>query len=372
MKAEVQTAIAAIEKSLDLLRRHLDYDKACARLDELNSFVENPDLWNDAARAQKIMRERTQLEQALRGYRAIESGLADNVEMIELAEAEGDGPMATEAENAIFALRDEAAARELESLLSGEADRNDCYLEVNAGAGGTEAQDWAQMLLRMYVRWAEQHGYKVSSLDENAGEEAGIKSATIQIEGPNAYGWLKTESGVHRLVRISPYDANARRHTSFASVSVTPVVDEDIPIEVLEKDLKIDTFRSSGAGGQHVNKTESAVRFTHMPTGIVVACQQERSQHKNRAKAMEMLKAKLYERELKIKEAAAADIEAQKSEIGWGHQIRSYVLQPYQMVKDARTAAETSQTQAVLDGDIDMFLRASLASRIKGLEESVS
>ncbi len=312
------------------------------------------------------MRERTQLDQALSGYREIAGGLADNIEMIKMAEAEGDAPMVTEAENAVFALREVAAQRELESLLSGEADANDCYLEVNAGAGGTEAQDWAQMLLRMYIRWAEKHGYKVAWLDENTGEEAGIKSATIQISGHNAYGWLKTESGVHRLVRISPYDSNARRHTSFSSASITPVVDDNVPIEILDKDLKIDTYRASGAGGQHVNKTESAVRFTHMPTGIIVACQQERSQHKNRAKAMEMLRAKLYERELKQREAAIADIEAQKSEIGWGHQIRSYVLQPYQMVKDARTEVETSQSQAVLDGDIDMFLRASLASRIKG------
>jgi peptide chain release factor 2 len=336
------------------------------RLDELNSLAENPDLWSDSAKAQAIMRERTQLDQALSGYRQITKGLAENIEMLKMAEAEGDAPMATEAENAIFALRETAAERELESLLSGEADANDCYLEINAGAGGTEAQDWAQMLLRMYIRWAEKHGYKVTWLDESVGEEAGIKSATIQITGPNAYGWLKTESGVHRLVRISPFDANARRHTSFASASITPVVDDNVPIEIKEADLKIDTFRSSGAGGQHVNKTESAVRFTHIPTGIIVACQQERSQHKNRAKAMEMLRAKLYERELKIKEAAAADIEAQKSEIGWGYQIRSYVLQPYQMVKDARTGAETSQSQAVLDGDIDMFLRASLAQRIKG------
>jgi peptide chain release factor 2 len=312
------------------------------------------------------MRERTGLDHAIKGYREIANSLADNIEMVKMAEAEGDGPMVTEAENVIFALKDIAAQRELESLLSGEADANDCYLEVNAGAGGTEAQDWAQMLLRMYIRWAEKKGYKVTWLDENMGEEAGIKSATIQITGHNAYGWLKTESGVHRLVRISPYDSNARRHTSFSSASVTPVVDDNVAIEILDKDLKIDTYRASGAGGQHVNKTESAVRFTHMPTGIIVACQQERSQHKNRAKAMEMLRAKLYERELKIREAAIADINSQKSEIGWGHQIRSYVLQPYQMVKDARTDVETSQSTAVLDGDIDMFLQASLASRIKG------
>lgn len=316
------------------------------------------------------MRERTQLDTAVRGYRELENGLNDNRDLIGMAEAEGDQGMITEAENALFALRETAAQRELESLLSGEADANDCYLEVNAGAGGTEAQDWAQMLLRMYVRWAEKHGYKVQLLDETMGEEAGIKSTTVQISGHNAYGWLKTESGVHRLVRISPYDSNARRHTSFASAAVSPVIDDSIPVEILEKDLKIDTFRASGAGGQHVNKTESAVRFTHIPTGIIVACQQERSQHKNRAKAMEMLRAKIYEMELKKREAAADEINAQKTEIGWGHQIRSYVLQPYQMVKDARTSAETSQAAAVLDGDIDLFLQASLASRIKGRVEN--
>jgi peptide chain release factor 2 len=318
------------------------------------------------------MRERTHLDQAIRGYRELENGLNDNIEMIKMAEAENDQAMVVDAENALVALRKLAGQRELESLLSGEADANGCYLEVNAGAGGTEAQDWASMLLRMYIRWAEQHGYKVELLDESRGEEAGIKSTTIQITGNNAYGWLKTESGVHRLVRISPYDSNARRHTSFASASVTPVVDDSIDIEIKEADLKVDTFRASGAGGQHVNKTESAVRFTHIPSGIIVACQQERSQHKNRAKAMEMLRAKLYEMELKKREDAAADINATKSEIGWGHQIRSYVLQPYQMVKDARTGAETSQTQAVLDGDIDMFLQASLASRIKGHVEDIA
>ena len=312
------------------------------------------------------MRERTQLDNAIRGYRELENGMRDNVEMIQMAEAENDAALVTEAENNLFALKTLAAQRELESLLSGEADGNDCFLEVNAGAGGTEAQDWAQMLMRMYVRWAEQHKYKIDWIEESPGEEAGIKSATIQIKGPNAYGWLKTESGVHRLVRISPYDSNARRHTSFASAAITPVVDESVPVEIIEKDLKIDTFRSSGAGGQHVNKTESAIRITHMPTGIIVACQQERSQHKNRAKAMDMLRGRLYELELQKKEAAVAAIEAQKTEIGWGHQIRSYVLQPYQMVKDVRTGIETSQTGDVLDGDIDKFLAASLASRIKG------
>jgi peptide chain release factor 2 len=337
---------------------------AIPRLDELNSLSEDPNLWNDSRKAQTIMRERTHLENAIRGYREIENGMRDNAEMIKMAEAEGDQSLITEAENALFALKVTAAQREIESLLSGEADANDCYLEVNAGAGGTEAQDWAEMLLRMYIRWAEQHGYKIDWLEESTGEEAGLKSATIQIKGLNAYGWLKTEAGVHRLVRISPYDSNARRHTSFSSIAVTPVVDESIPIDINEKDLKIDTYRSSGAGGQHVNKTESAIRITHMPSGIVVACQQERSQIKNRAKAMDMLRARLYERELQRREAAAAEIEAQKTDNSWGHQIRSYVLQPYQMVKDVRTGVETSQTGAVLDGDIDLFLRASLASRM--------
>lgn len=315
------------------------------------------------------MRERTNLEQAIKGYREIESGLSDNVELLSMAEEEGDKATEEEAEKELLALRDFSAERELESLLSGEADANNCYLEINAGAGGTEAQDWAEMLLRMYLRFAERRGYKSRLLDETRGEEAGIKSATIQIMGHNAYGWLKTESGVHRLVRISPYDSNARRHTSFSSVSVTPEIDDSIEVEILDKDLRVDTFRASGAGGQHINKTDSAVRFTHMPTGIVVACQEERSQHKNRAKAMEMLRGKLYDLELKKREDAAAVIEAGKSDIAWGHQIRSYVLQPYQMVKDARTAVETSATQDVLDGDIDKFLQASLAQKIKGQKE---
>jgi len=315
------------------------------------------------------MKEKTKLESDVAAYREIEGGLRDGAELLEMAEAEGDQELVAEAESSLFALQATAAQRELESLLSGEADGNDCYLEVNAGAGGTEAQDWAEMLLRMYMRWAERHGYKVHLLDESRGDEAGIKSTTIEISGRNAYGWLKTECGVHRLVRISPYDSNARRHTSFSSVAVTPVVDDTIEVEVLDKDLKIDTFRASGAGGQHINKTDSAVRFTHIPTGIVVACQQERSQHKNRAKAMEMLKAKIYEMELKKREDAAAVIEAGKTDIAWGHQIRSYVLQPYQMVKDARTGVETSQTQDVLNGDIDKFLAASLAAKIKGQED---
>jgi peptide chain release factor 2 len=329
-------------------------------------LAEDPQLWEKPEKAQKTMRERTHLANAIDGYRAMERELEDALTLAELGEAEGDGKTVDEAEAQLTALRAEVCKRELESLLSGEADQNDCYLEVHAGAGGTEAQDWAEMLLRMYTRWAEQHDYKVEWLEESAGEEAGFKSATIEVKGPNAYGWLKSESGVHRLVRISPYDSNARRHTSFSSVWVYPVIDDNIEIEVLDKDLRVDTFRASGAGGQHINKTDSAVRITHMPTGIVVACQVDRSQHRNRAMAMQMLKARLYEAELKKREEAAAAQEAQKSDIGWGHQIRSYVLQPYQMVKDLRTDVETSDTQGVLDGDIDRFLSASLAAKIHG------
>ncbi len=312
------------------------------------------------------MRERTLLDNKITAVRDLESSLDDQVGLIELAEAEGDADVLQEAETAIEQLRVNAEKQGLESLLSGEADANDAYLEVNAGAGGTEACDWAGMLLRMYVRWGEQHDYKVEILDENEGEGAGIKSATIQVTGPNAYGWLKTESGVHRLVRISPFDSSARRHTSFASVAVTPVVDDDIEIEIDEKDLRVDTYRSSGKGGQHVNKTDSAVRLTHLPTGIVAACQSGRSQHQNRANAMKMLRARLYEEELRKREAEKAEREGEKTDIGWGHQIRSYVLHPYQMVKDLRTEAETSNSQGVLDGDLDMFLEASLASQLGG------
>ena len=312
------------------------------------------------------MRERTHLANAIESYRVMERELDDALTLAELGEAEGDSKSVDEAQVSLTALRAEAGKRELESLLSGEADQNDCYLEVHAGAGGTEAQDWAEMLLRMYTRWAEQHGYKVEWLEESAGEEAGLKSATIEVKGPNAYGWLKSESGVHRLVRISPYDSNARRHTSFSSVWVYPVVDDSIEVEILDKDLKIDTFRASGAGGQHVNKTDSAIRITHMPSGIVVACQADRSQHRNRAMAMDMLKARLYEAELRKREEAAAAQEAQKSDIGWGHQIRSYVLQPYQMVKDLRTGTQSTAPQDVLDGDLDPFMEASLAQRVYG------
>jgi len=318
------------------------------------------------------LRERTRLERAIEGYRRIEREVEDAIELIGLGEAEGDQGIVAEAEAALEKLRQEAQKRELESLLSGEADANDCYLEVHAGAGGTEAQDWAEMLLRMYVRWAEDHGYKVEWLEESAGEGAGIKSATVKVSGLDAYGWLKTESGVHRLVRISPFDSAARRHTSFASVWVYPVIDEKIEIDILDKDLRIDTYRASGAGGQHVNKTDSAIRITHLPSGIVVQCQSERSQHQNRAHAFAMLRARLYEAELQKREAATDAMNATKTDIGWGHQIRSYVLQPYQMVKDLRTGVETGNTGAVLDGDIDRFLGAALAQRIEGADARVS
>lgn len=312
------------------------------------------------------MRERTRLATGIKTIDAVQQDLSDNIGLIELGEAEGDDSVVREAEAALRVLRDQAGNAELQTLLSGEADANDCYLEVHAGAGGTEAQDWAQMLLRMYTRWAEQRGYKVEWIEESLGEEAGIKSTTVKISGLNAYGWLKTESGVHRLVRISPYDSNARRHTSFASAWVYPVVDDNLEVEILDKDLRIDTYRASGAGGQHVNRTDSAVRITHIPTNIVVQCQNDRSQHRNRATAMAMLKARLYEAELQKREAKAqAEFEA-KTDIGWGHQIRSYVLQPYQMVKDLRTGVETSNTGAVLDGDLDEFMAAALASRVKG------
>lgn len=314
------------------------------------------------------MRERTRLDDGLTACRDLARDLDDSVELLELAEAEEDAAVTAEAEAALTAVADRIAKRQLESMLSGEADANDCYLEVNAGAGGTEAQDWAEILLRMYVRWAGQRGFKTEWLEESAGEEAGIKSATVLIKGDNAYGWLKTEAGVHRLVRISPFDSQARRHTSFASVAVSPVIDDSIDIQVEDKDLRIDTYRASGAGGQHVNKTDSAIRITHLPTGIVVQCQNDRSQHRNRAQAFDMLRARLYEAELrKREEAAQAEADA-KTDIGWGHQIRSYVLQPYQMVKDLRTGVETGNAQGVLDGNLDPFLEGALAARLKERE----
>jgi len=312
------------------------------------------------------MRERNQLEKSIGDFTTLEQELRDAVELIELGDAEEDTEIVEEAEAILVRLQKQAATQELETLLSGEADANDCFVEVNAGAGGTESQDWAQMLYRMYTRWADAHGYKVELMDESAGEEAGIKSASVRIQGHNAYGWLKTESGVHRLVRISPYDSSARRHTSFASVWVYPEIDDDIEIEVEDKDLRVDTYRSQGAGGQHVNTTDSAIRITHIPSGIVVSCQSDRSQHRNRAEAMRMLRARLYEAELRRREETAQAEQDAKTDIGWGHQIRSYVLHPYQMVKDLRTEVETSNTQAVLDGDLDDFMAASLAQRVGG------
>jgi peptide chain release factor 2 len=309
------------------------------------------------------MRERNRLASQMDGVRQLTSEVADAMELISMAEAEGDAAMVADAIASLKALAAEAKRREIESLLSGEADNNDCFIELNSGAGGTEAQDWAQMLMRMYSRWAEKHGYKVQLMEESEGEQAGIKSATLQVSGPAAYGWLKTEAGVHRLVRISPFDSAARRQTSFASVWVYPVVDDSIEIEINDADLKVDTFRASGAGGQHVNKTESAIRITHVPTGIIVACQTDRSQHRNRATAMGMLKARMYEAELQRREAAAAVTENAKTEIGWGHQIRNYVLAPYQLVKDLRTGVEKGNPDAVLDGELDEFMAAALAAR---------
>ncbi|WP_139802197.1 peptide chain release factor 2 [Aurantimonas sp. 22II-16-19i] len=366
MRAEIETLVDEIKQAISLLRRHLDWDKSLRRLDVLNQKAEDPSIWNDPAEAQALMRERQQLESAISAIRSLDQTLQDSIELIAMGEEEGDQSIVTEAETAIRAVKVEVAKRQIESLLSGEADSNDTYVEVHSGAGGTESQDWAEMLQRMYMRWAERSKMKVEVLEEHPGEEAGIKSATLLFKGHNAYGWMKTESGVHRLVRISPYDSQARRHTSFASVWVYPVVDDTIDIQVNESDCRIDTYRASGAGGQHVNTTDSAVRITHIPTGIVVACQQERSQHKNRATAWNMLKARLYEAELERREAAANAEAASKSDIGWGHQIRSYVLQPYQLVKDLRTGVESTTPQDVLDGDIDAFMEAALAQRVEG------
>jgi peptide chain release factor 2 len=349
-----------------------DWEPALRRLDELNARVEDPTLWDDPAQAQAVMRERNRLSSQVDAIRSLERGLVDAVGYAELADEEGDEASLDEARAQLRAIREQAARAELEALLSGEADGNDAYLEVNSGAGGTESNDWAGMLLRMYTRWAQQHGYTVDFIEETGGETAGIKSATIQVKGPNAYGWLKTESGVHRLVRISPYDSSARRHTSFASIYVSPVVDDAIEIEINPADVRTDTYRASGAGGQHVNKTDSAVRLTHIPTNTVVACQTERSQHQNRDRAWKMLRAKLYELELQKREAAAQALEDQKTDIGWGHQIRSYVLQPYQMVKDLRTDVETSDTQGVLDGDLDAFMGAALAQRVGATRSAAS
>ena len=365
MRAETEHVAAEIEKSLELLRQRLDWETAPHRLEELNAMSEDPDLWNDPGRAQTLMRDRQVLSDAIDGYTGLARDLADQLELIEMGEAEGDAEIVSEAEAALAKLRDVAAQKEIEALLDGEADGNDTFLEVNAGAGGTESCDWAAMLARMYVRWAESHGYKVEMMAESAGEEAGIKSVTYQIKGLNAYGWLKGESGVHRLVRISPFDSAARRHTSFSSVWVYPVVDENIEIEIPPNDIRIDTYRSSGAGGQHVNTTDSAVRITHIPTNIVVTSS-EKSQHQNRANAMAALKSRLYEMELRKRNEAITAAHEAKGDAGWGNQIRSYVLQPYQMVKDLRTNVETSDSAGVLDGDLDRFMAATLAQQVTG------
>lgn len=336
------------------------------RQEELDALTADPNLWNDADKAQRLMTERNTLADQISRVRLLETQVQDTYDMIELAEAEGDADLLAEAERAFTDLSLQVEQAELESLLSAEGDKNDAFLEIHSGAGGTESQDWAGMLLRMYMRWGERAGYRVQLLEESEGEEAGIKSATLKVSGPNAYGWLKYESGVHRLVRISPFDSNARRHTSFASVWVYPVVDDSIQIDINPADCRIDLYRASGAGGQHVNRTESAIRITHLPTGIVVACQTQRSQFANRDEAWRMLKARLYERELQKRQAQQGAIEAAKGDNGWGNQIRSYVLQPYQMVKDLRTNYETSDTARVLDGDLDGFMRASLAALAKG------
>jgi peptide chain release factor 2 len=365
MRAETQNHIDAIQKTLALLGQRMDLEMAPHRLEEFDALIEAPDLWNDPAKAQKLMRERQMLIDAMSTYRMIDTGLRDNVELIELGEAEGDAGIVTEAEAALRDLTAVAAAKELEALLDGEADANDTFLEINAGAGGTESCDWASMLARMYVRWAERKGYTVEMQSESPGEEAGIKSVAYKISGHNAYGWLKSESGVHRLVRISPYDSAARRHTSFCSVWVYPVVDDNIEIEVQDKDIRIDTYRSTGAGGQHVNKTDSAVRITHFPSGIVVTSS-TKSQHQNRDIAMKALKSRLYQMELDKRNAAINEAHENKGDAGWGNQIRSYVLQPYQMVKDLRTGFETSDTGGVLDGDLDRFMAATLALGVSG------
>jgi peptide chain release factor 2 len=366
MRAEAQAHVDQINQAVALLRRFLDWDRAIKRLDDLNAKVEDQALWNNPKAAQEVMRERRRLEEAINATRSLERERDDTVELMEMAEAEGDTDLADEAVTSLGELAERAEKDKVAALLAGEADANDTYIEVNAGAGGTESQDWAEMLLRMYTRWAERHKMKVELVDYHGGEQAGIKSATLMVKGENAYGYAKTESGVHRLVRISPYDSNARRHTSFSSVWVYPVVDDDIDIDVNESDLRIDTYRASGAGGQHVNTTDSAVRITHIPTGIVVACQNQRSQHKNRAEAMKQLKARLYEAELQRREAEASAVNATKTEIGWGHQIRSYVLQPYQLVKDLRTGITSTAPGDVLDGDLDRFMAAALSQRVTG------
>ena len=371
MRAEGQAYIDRIQAALALVRQSLDWEQALRRLDELNARVQDPTLWDDPKDAQAVSREQKRLEDAVNTVNEISSEMADAVEFVEMGDAEGDEDVVKDGLASLEKLAARADADKVRALLSGEADGNDTYVEIHAGAGGTESQDWAEMLFRMYTRWAERRGFKVETVEYQAGDQAGLKSATILVKGENAYGYAKTESGVHRLVRISPYDSSARRHTSFSSVWVYPVIDDDIEIEINESDLKIDTYRASGAGGQHINTTDSAVRITHQPTGIVVASQSGRSQHKNKAEAMSMLKARLYEREMAEREAAASGEYQEKSEIGWGHQIRSYVLQPYQMVKDLRTGVVSPSPDAVLDGGIDDFISAALAQRVTGEQVEV-
>jgi peptide chain release factor 2 len=371
MRADAEGYVARIDAALNLVKMSLDWDRALRRLDELNAQVEDPTVWDNPKAAEEVMRERRRLDAAISTVREIDADKSGTVELIELAEMEGDAELGDEGAASLKALADRADKDKVMALLSGEADGNDTFIEIHAGAGGTESQDWAEMLQRMYYRWAEQRGYKVEMVDYQAGDQAGIKSATLLVKGENAYGYAKTESGVHRLVRISPYDSAAKRHTSFSSVWVYPVIDDNIDIEINEGDLKIDTYRASGAGGQHVNTTDSAVRITHKPSGIVVASQNDRSQHKNRATAMGMLKARLYEAELRKREEVASGEYAAKTEIGWGHQIRSYVLQPYQMVKDLRTGVTSPTPSDVLDGDLDNFIAAALAQRVTGEAVSV-
>ncbi len=365
MRAEAENMVAAIEKSLELLAKRLDWETAPHRLEEFNAMTEDPNLWDDPEKAQKLMRDRQMLVDAMDRYTGMKQEMSDNVELIELGEMEDDQSVVAEAEAALKTLAEKAGEAEIEALLDGEADGNDTFLEINSGAGGTESCDWASMLARMYVRWAESKGYKVELQSQSNGEEAGIKSAAYKISGTNAYGWLKSESGVHRLVRISPFDSAAKRHTSFSSVWVYPVVDDNIDIEVNPSDIRIDTYRSSGAGGQHVNTTDSAVRITHEPTGIVVTSS-VKSQHQNRDIAMKALKSRLYQMELDRRNAAINEAHENKGDAGWGNQIRSYVLQPYQMVKDLRTNHETSDTSGVLDGDLDGFMAATLALGLSG------
>ncbi|MBS0481079.1 MAG: peptide chain release factor 2 [Proteobacteria bacterium] len=371
MRAEGQAHIDRIGAALALVRKFLDWDRALRRLDELNARVEDPKLWDNPKEAEAVMKERRRLEAAVGTVQDISAKMADAVEFIELGEMENDEATIDEGVAALAALADRADADKVQALLGGEADGNDTYIEIHAGAGGTESQDWAEMLLRMYARWAEQRGFKVETIEYQAGEQAGIKSTTILVKGENAYGYAKTESGVHRLVRISPYDSSARRHTSFSSVWVFPVIDDSFEIDINPADLKMDTYRASGAGGQHVNTTDSAVRLTHVPSGIIVASQQDRSQHKNREIAMGMLKSRLYEAEMQKREEAASAEHAAKSDIGWGHQIRSYVLQPYQMVKDLRTGVTSPTPSDVLDGALDPFMAAALAQRVTGEKVAV-